>query len=170
MSWINGGLSFIPANWELKKARARTLSREGEFKESLKILEELTNENQNESGLWMEIALVQHHMENWDKALSALHKALEIDPNNPRAYCNILSIYRTTGQWEKARHILSNINNVLRESLPILSAEADLLLAQRKFTEAEEIFAKLCEEITSHTSLVKSSSKPSRAQTTSKSV
>ena len=26
--WINGGLNFIPANWELKKARARTLSRE----------------------------------------------------------------------------------------------------------------------------------------------
>ena len=119
--WIREGLNRLPGSWELYKARARTLIREGNYRESIKILETLAKEKPNESGVWMDIALARHHLEEWNDALNALNRVLKINPYDPRPYCNILSIYRTTGQWEKANFMLEKMEHSLKNSLPVMS-------------------------------------------------
>ena len=91
----------------------------------------------------MDIALARHHLEEWNDALNALNRVLKINPYDPRPYCNILSIYRTTGQWEKANFMLEKMEHSLKNSLPVMSAEAELALAQRQFRKAEKLFEQL---------------------------
>ena len=84
--WINQGFYIYPGSWELGKAKARTLIREAKFKESLKILEGLLKQKPNESGIWMDIALALHHMEEWNAALNALNRVVSLTPKDARAY------------------------------------------------------------------------------------
>ena len=103
---INGSTKDLiyPQSWELEKAKARTLIREGNFSESIKILEadypHKIQMMRNLDGYCTRVTII------WRSGIvhsDALNRVLTPNPNNPRIYCNILSIYKTTGQWEKQK-------------------------------------------------------------------
>ncbi len=66
------------------------------FKESI-------NKNQNHTASYLNMAVVQNNIDNYDKAIHYYDMVLNIDPaTEDIVFANLINIYRETGEIDKA--------------------------------------------------------------------
>ena len=93
-------------------------------------------------GHFME-AQVQIEMKAWDKAESALQKALELDPKLSRAYDALISVYVAQGKLDDALGKLEALIAKNPKNAPALMTAAMLYEKRKDFIKARDAYEKL---------------------------
>lgn len=76
------------------------------YKESLNILDTLSNHHQNSSNIYFKKALIYDKLGDKEKEIENYYKALEIDPSDEVVYNNLANHYRLEKQYEKALELI----------------------------------------------------------------
>jgi tetratricopeptide (TPR) repeat protein len=79
---------------------------------------------------WYYIGLADHHLGNYDEALSAYTKVLELNPRHPDAIENRGEVFLALNQIEEAQ---SAYMDLFRESRPLAN---ELMSAMRRWIES----------------------------------
>jgi tetratricopeptide (TPR) repeat protein len=88
-------------------------------------------------------AQVQMAMNAWDKAESALLKALDLDPKLSRAYDALISVYLAQGKVDDALGKLEALLAKSPKNAPALMTAAMLYEKRKDFTKARDAYEKL---------------------------
>ncbi len=88
-------------------------------------------------------AQVQMATKTWDKAESALLKALELDPKLSRAYDALISVYLAQGRVDEALGKLEALLAKSPENVPALMTSAMLYEKRKDFAKARDAYEKL---------------------------
>ena len=90
---------FPKANYFLSLIRKK----QGEYKEAVKLFEEVRLEFPNDRILLKELGQTYYFLEHFELALTTFHNALLIDPEDYQSHYNLMLIHKKMGNQEKAR-------------------------------------------------------------------
>ena len=90
---------FPKANYFLSLIRKK----QGEYKEAVKLFEEVRLEFPNDRILLKELGQTYYFLGHFELALTTFHNALLIDPEDYQSHYNLMLIHKKMGNQEKAR-------------------------------------------------------------------
>src|SRR5690348_15700252 len=82
---------------------------------------------------------VCRRLSQWDKALVAYQKALEIEPDYAIAHCNLGILYTALAQNDNAILHLKKAIALNPDLLPALNQLGDIYLREEKYNEARDV-------------------------------
>lgn len=94
--------------------QARKLLEEGKFTEAVRILEKIIEEQPEFLAARNNLALAYYYMGMFDKAMATIHEALELEPGNLHALCNLGIFYQHSGDTASLAPLL----DLLRKTAP----------------------------------------------------
>src|SRR5262249_42626092 len=74
----------------------------GDFAGAAKTLEQITVRQPNNGRAWRNLALAYQHLKEWDRAIDANRRALEVDPANPSPLFSLGVAYAVKGNKKQA--------------------------------------------------------------------
>ena len=92
---------------------------------------------------WMGLGLVHARAGQLQASKACFQKVLSIDPNEPRAKANLLTIYKQTGEFQAADALIDALDLVQRQDPDIRKAIGDLKLAEGDNVAASHHLASL---------------------------
>lgn len=83
-----------------------------------------------------------------DEAESTLQKAIELDPEDVKAYLILAVIYTAKGEFVKAQQAYESALQLDSQNLRILTLLSDLFVIQKKLDKAAEVYERILEQKT----------------------
>ena len=131
---------------EVLQSLAKSLLELNRLKEAHELLKKLVQENPEVIEVWLDLGVCCCKLSLLSESLEAFDRAQAINPKDLRATSNRITVHKELGSIEHAEAIWNGLDNIEKEDSDIMTAQAGLLSAQRKFKEASEVNMKLVEE------------------------
>ena len=97
-------ISSTLMTYNLSEALAETLAEAGKTAEAIRIYESIVQTNSKRIQSWMGLGLVHGRSGNLIASTFCYEKVLSINPNEPRAKANLLTIYKQKGDFKQAHN------------------------------------------------------------------
>lgn len=88
---------------DFKNKKGTTLLLLGQLNEAYQLFEELSKENPEFAPAWNNLGICQINLQDYTSAEKSFLKALHLDPDYEQATNNLIKVYETTNQTEKAK-------------------------------------------------------------------
>lgn len=143
--WLQQALEINKEDVTLQHAQTRLLQAQGHDKQALFQLRSLCKNNPDNLDIWLGLGHVQHRLGELQEALYSFQKAYQINPNEPRASANEITIDQELGRYKEAHQIHSKLPQEVQTSSLVRGAYAYLLMGEQRMVEAATEFTQLCE-------------------------
>ena len=143
LHWLRHALAQKPGDTGLEEAFAEVLALAGETAEAVGRYESIVNADPRRIQSWLGLGLVHARSGKLRASASCFQKVLAINPNEPRATANLLTIFKQTGEFEAAEEVISALGEGQGEHPDIRKAIADLKIAEGNNVEASHHLSEL---------------------------
>ena len=106
---LKKALELAPDNPDLKRALAQNYLFSDRFDESLKLYQELVEEDPKDVQSWLRISQIHREQKAYDKARQAIDEAKKLDPDNLEIVFNEVGILEAEGKQQEAIAGLKNV-------------------------------------------------------------
>ena len=143
LHWLQHALNEQPGDIELMEALADTLSQAGKTAEAVKLYESVIKTNPKRFQSWMGLGLTNGRVKRFEESKSCFEKVLKIEPKEHRAKANLITIFKETGEFEKANTLINSLDKENSKLPDIRKAIADLKIAEGDNVTASHYLADL---------------------------
>ena len=143
LHWLHLALKQQPDDLELSEALAEALSLEGKTAEAVDQYEAIVDKHPHRIESWLGLGLAHARSGHLNASGSCYRKVLSINPNEPRAKANLLTICKQTGEFEAAQNMISALNEKESRHPDIIKAIADIRIAEGDSVTASHHLAQL---------------------------
>ena len=143
-AWLQQTPASQGQNPDLKQAEARVLLASGDHQRSVELLKGLSRQRPGEASIWLDLGACHHRRGERREALAAFEEAGRLDPGDPRAAANRLTLLKELGEWDAAQQLIGNLPGSVRSHTSFCGAYAQMLMERQQLLEAADEFSKLC--------------------------
>ena len=147
LHWLRHALRQDPDDTELVEALAEILALADETAEAIGRYESVLQADPRRIQRWLGLGLVHARSGQLQASATCYRKVLSINPNEPRATANLLTIFKQTGDFQPAEDVINALGEDQRQHPDIRKAIADLRIAEGDNVAASHHLAELA---TSH--------------------
>ncbi|MEP7363521.1 MAG: tetratricopeptide repeat protein [Acidobacteriota bacterium] len=99
---LTKAMELAPDNPDLKRALAQSLLYSDKFDESLKLYQELVEEDPKDVQSWVRISQIHRERKNYDEARKAINEAKKLEPDNLEIVFSEVGIFEAEGKMAEA--------------------------------------------------------------------
>ena len=132
-----------PQNIAAFQGKIACLRKKHEFREAKSLLETALKQHPRHIGILSEAGWLNLEQKQYDAAIEAFDKVLEIDPKNEGILLWKIQLLREKRRFDEAQTLIVESGRLFPQSLRILTAEGWLRFYERQYSEAIEIFEKI---------------------------
>ncbi|WP_226412902.1 tetratricopeptide repeat protein [Synechococcus sp. MU1642] len=143
LHWLRHALNAEPTDTELRESLAETLAMAGETAEAIVVYEAIVQSDTSRIQSWMGLGLIHARAEKLEESKDCYRKVLSINPDQPHAKANLLTILKQQGEFQAAQTLVDSLSKFQQKHPDIRKAVADLRMAEGDCVTASHILAEL---------------------------
>ena len=117
----------------------------GQYKKACQIFENILQIDSEHFDAWFNIAVAKAKVGGLEEALSCFRKAKQLKSNHQLLNANIVNVLKDLNKIQEAWAVIKGFTPTVRSSQEVRAAEATLLMAEEKYTEASHLLHNLIE-------------------------
>ena len=143
IGWLRQATKTHPVDLNLIEALAEALYLDGKTTEAINSYESVVHTDPSRIKSWLGLGIVNAHLGQLKTSENCFQKALTINPNEPLAKANLLTIFKQKGDFEAAHQLIGTLSEELSQHPNIRKAIADISLAEGDSVTASHYLSEL---------------------------